>query len=328
MEIAAQKTEAKSAISQPVPTSASSRFKNPLHLGRHASNQERDLPIHTRRALLGGKLPGSQSMLSLNTTQANLGQEVHPAFRNTPSPLSDNTMPSGESSSDRSSGGWLGGLSGLSGLRMHPPDTSISNTSNHYPAIQPRKESLRLTGYVPKLSARPASTHIDREKALPRPPPFEPRNSTVHNDSHASSEDSPPVPPHKVTPVTATIPGKRILSGITELSFEDRDSSGTDSPPDTAKKSSPQRSPSSSSDQDAIRSSIAIWDQINFDETMKADHQEPQQQHETSAAAQPLSALGPAPTGTPTSSLPPPEPPLPPPPFSAQHPAPSTLSNK
>ncbi len=72
MEIAAYKTEAKAAVPQPESASLTSRFRNPLHLGRHTATQDRNLPINARRARLGGKVAASQSMLSLNTSEANL----------------------------------------------------------------------------------------------------------------------------------------------------------------------------------------------------------------------------------------------------------------
>lgn len=277
MEAASQKTAAKFASTQPAPTSLSSRFKKPLHLGKRASSQERDLPIHARRALLGRKLPLSQSMLSLNTSQANLEQDIHPAYRNTPSPLSDHTTRSGGSSSDRGSGPWL---SRLSGLRMHPPNTSSASTSN-YPVVPPRKEPLRLT--VPTPTIRPGSTLINREKALPKPPPLEPQDDTPQNDDDTDAREPVPVSPQDTTPRTTTTikPRSRILSGITELSFEDDHSAAAAATADAASThSSPRRSPSSNSDQDAIRSSLAIWQRIHFDDPAEPDDLKQQQQQQ------------------------------------------------
>jgi hypothetical protein len=181
MEVAARKAEARTTVPQPESVGMTSRFKNPLHLGKNARSQEQQLPINARRALLGGKFPASQSMLSLNTSQANLGPDTHPAYRNTPSPLSDTTRPSVESSSDRGSGRFGGRW--LSGLRMNPPDTSSSaSASTKTPPPRPRKDSLRTADNsirTPGAAAvRPASTIIDCEKALPSPPSSSPQTST------------------------------------------------------------------------------------------------------------------------------------------------------
>ncbi len=285
LEAAAHKAEAKLAVSQPTSISVSSRFKNPLHLGRNSTAQDRNLPINMRRALLGGKLPASQSMLSLNTPQANLGPDKLSARRNAPSPLSDTARPSGDSSSSQNSGRWL------SGLRMNPPQTAI-RTSN-IPVFRPRKDSLcATTDQSPKTATpttgvadgRPASmllNPIDREKALPSPPPpaYPSQNiHHLHNENEGDDHQLPAVSSHTVPPTTSRAmpppisprnPARersRVLSGITERSFEESTGNNAPAPSSSAQAQSQSQSPNStstsSSDKKAFRSSMAMLERF------------------------------------------------------------------
>lgn len=277
MAAAARKAEAQTAISQPEATAStgiSSRFRNPLHFGR---NQDRNLPIHARRGLLSSRLPASQSMLSLNTSQANLAldKHQHPAYRATPSPLSDmttTTTPSADSNSDKGTGSSSGGR-WRSGLRMNPPEKTTTTTPSSansstnilIPPRRPRNDSLRARtelsasalptargGELVDTAVRPSSLHlnIDRQKALPSPPPPPPpfslaiphRGNYYYYHYHHSAIDHHP---HN----------HRVLSGITERSFEDTDRVTTATPTST-----------SSSDKNAFRSSMAVLERFHEDE--------------------------------------------------------------
>lgn len=317
MEVAAQKTEAKAAIPQPVNAGGSSRFRHPLQFSRNATSQEGHPSIHARRSLLGGKLPASQSMLSLSTSQTILAPDKLSAHRNTPSPLSDTTRPSGDSFSDPSSSKWFSGLrtnssetsghsrSGskwLSGLRMNPPHAlNPAPSGSKAPImIRPRKESLHATtrtdGVAGTAAASTVSVErggpdrrasmllIDREKALPRPPPLRsdlPFSENANGTSHMNHKDdqsvSMPIEHVKTPPVPDDSPqrkGIRVLSGITERSFEDG-VNANDGGATTDEGAAPAAavavanelitsSPTStsSSDKNAFRSSIAMLDRF------------------------------------------------------------------
>ena len=99
---------------------------------------------------------------------------------------------------------------------------------------------------------------IDREKALPSPPPFESDNYHLHGGDDSINEHSPAVPMHDIA-ITAntTTPQKRILSGITERSMEDSSIETSKSPPSA-----------SSSDKNAFRSSMATLNRLD---TMEAE---------------------------------------------------------
>lgn len=294
MEVAAHKAEAKTAIPQTANLGAPSRFRKPLNFGRNPTTQERNLPIHARRSLLGGRLPASQSMLSLNTSQTIAAPDKPSAHRNTPSPLSD-TMgsSSGDPFGDQGSGRWL------SGLRMNPPEASSPSrrASNLHLMIRPRKESLHatsaangVTGAGPAAAmvrarqGRPSSMLlVDREKALPKPPPMlqsrlQPANDAdetggTDEDDHAYSVT---VQMHHPTPTTPIISpqrkGARVLSGITERSVEDANhatnsattaqaGAGAEGVEDKDGNSSTPIS-TSSSDKNAFRSSMAMLDRF------------------------------------------------------------------
>lgn len=281
MEVAAHKAEERNVNPQP----GSSRFRNPLHLGKNVTSHDRNIPINARRALLGGKLPASQSMLSLNTSQANLSKH-----HNLPSPLSDATTPSVNSSSDQGSAS--GSISGrwLSGLRMNPPGSSIPRSKT--PMIRPRKDSLKATDQsaarrkVVGGEARPGSMlGIDREKALPRPPSafqqhsqFQSRSQSpnIYLHLHPSPRDTDnerAAHPLPTPPVHATAPQppalsphrqRRILSGISERSLEEDTSNAAAVAENPTPKSSSATS-TSSSDKNAFRSSMAILERFGDD---------------------------------------------------------------
>lgn len=246
LESAALKADLK-ALTPQGSVNVSTRFKNSLRFGRSGTNQDRNTPILTRRALHGGKLPASQSMLSLNTSKANSRSNNTLILGKTPGPLSEPTRPSGDSFGEKGSGKLL------SGLRLNPPDTAASDKTA---VIRPRKDSLHTTNTTPTTGgARPRSMLIDYEKALPSPPAVEFQDFHLDVEQDSGTRSSPAVPTH-TTPITSS-PRKRVLSGITEMSFEDENGPEKKSPAST-----------SSSDKNAFRSSIAIMER--FDTTMGA----------------------------------------------------------